>query len=139
MEHSLAFERNDRQINGHSESTEKASALSSDSVRRVTKCQTAGTNARGRLFALLEAQGVPAVEADDLVAALEAGAVAGAQCEVVKLGGMAPASSGLGFEDGWDERVMAVSEAWWASRTGTGHGVVAGRPGPLNWPYLSWM
>ncbi|MEU1806778.1 hypothetical protein [Streptomyces sp. NPDC019937] len=32
-----------------------------------------------------------ASEADDLVAALEAGAVAGAQCQVVELDGMAPA------------------------------------------------
>ncbi|MFD3424255.1 hypothetical protein [Streptomyces decoyicus] len=76
----------------------------------MTQHQTAGINARLKLFALLEAQGVPAAEADDLVAALEAGAVAGAQCEVVELDGMAPASSGPGFADGWDEGVMAVSE-----------------------------
>ncbi|MFI1265511.1 MULTISPECIES: hypothetical protein [Streptomyces] len=56
--------------------------------------QTAGVNARLRLFALLEAQGVAAGEAGDLVAALEAGAGAGAQCEVVELDGMAPASRG---------------------------------------------
>lgn len=48
------------------------------------------------MFTLLEAQGVPAREADDLVAALEAGAVAGAQCQVVELGGMAPGLSGRG-------------------------------------------
>ncbi|MEV5982086.1 hypothetical protein [Streptomyces sp. NPDC052114] len=64
-----------------------------------------------RLFALLEAHGVPASEADDLVAALEAGAVAGAQCEVVELGGMAPRSRGPVFEDSWDEGMTAVSEA----------------------------
>ncbi|MBB4890908.1 hypothetical protein [Streptomyces netropsis] len=60
----------------------------------MSQYQTAGTNARLKLFALLAAQGVPASEADDLVAALEAGAVAGAQSEVVGLGGRAPASSG---------------------------------------------
>lgn len=60
-------------MNGHSESTGKASVLSSDSVRRVTQYQPAGTNARWKLFALLEAQGVPAAEADDLVAALGPG------------------------------------------------------------------
>ncbi|MFH8681171.1 hypothetical protein [Streptomyces lydicus] len=98
-------------MHAHDESTGKASALSSDSVRRVTQYQTAGANARLELFALLEAQGVTAAEADDLVAALEAGAVAGAQCEVVELDGMAPASSGPVFADGWDEGVMAVSEA----------------------------
>ncbi|MFJ3950490.1 hypothetical protein ACIPXV_10525 [Streptomyces libani] len=60
-----------------------------------------------RLFALLAAQGVPASEADDL----EAGAVAGAQSEVVELDDMAPASRGELFADGWDEGVTAVSEA----------------------------
>ncbi|MFD3571528.1 hypothetical protein [Streptomyces sp. NPDC058667] len=94
-------------------------------------------NARLRLFALLEAQGVPASEADDLVAALEAGAAAGAQCQVVELDGMASASRGSLFEDGWDEGVRTVSEAWWASRTGSGRGVAAGRRGLLNWAYIS--
>ncbi|MFF7954082.1 hypothetical protein [Streptomyces griseorubiginosus] len=73
--------------------------------------QTAGTNARLRVFALLQAQGVPASEADDLVAALEAGAVAGAQSEVVELEGMASRSRGPVFEDGWDDGVRTVSEA----------------------------
>ncbi|MCY0921092.1 hypothetical protein OTB20_32555 [Streptomyces sp. H27-H1] len=77
----------------------------------MTQYQTAGVNARLRLFALLEAQGVPASEADDLAAALEAGAVAGAQCQVVELDGMAPASRGSLFADGWDDGVTAVSEA----------------------------
>ncbi|WP_346341937.1 hypothetical protein [Streptomyces sp. SID2563] len=73
--------------------------------------QTAGVNARLQLFALLEAQGVPAGEADDLVAAVEAGAVAGAQSEVVEMDGMAPRSRGPVFGDGWDEGVTTVSEA----------------------------
>lgn len=81
-------------MTGHHESTGPDPALSSDSIRRVSQYQTAGVNARLRLFALLEAQGVPTSEADDLVAALEAGAVAGAQCQVVELDGMAPASRG---------------------------------------------
>ncbi|GLW19863.1 hypothetical protein Stsp01_66060 [Streptomyces sp. NBRC 13847] len=83
-----------------------------------------------KLFALLEAQGVPA-EGDDLVAALEAGAVAGVQCEVVELDGMAPAFSGPGFADGWDEGVMAVSEVVvgiadrdWSRRGGRSAGAV---------------
>ncbi|MDN3297224.1 hypothetical protein QWM81_24900 [Streptomyces ficellus] len=67
---------------------------------------------RLKRFALLAAQGVPAAEADDLVAAVEAEAVAGAQNKVVELDGMAsPASPGAVFADGWDEGVMAVSEA----------------------------
>ncbi|MEV7862993.1 hypothetical protein AB0O86_30345 [Streptomyces hirsutus] len=45
------------------------------------------------------------------MAALEAGAVAGAQSEVVELDGMAPASRGEVFADGWDDGVTAVSEA----------------------------
>ncbi|MFF4984022.1 hypothetical protein ACFY3O_28760 [Streptomyces sp. NPDC001046] len=77
----------------------------------MSEYQTAGSNARLKVFALLDAQGVPAAEADELVAALEAGAVAGAQSEVVELDGMAPASQGARFADGWDEGVMAVSEA----------------------------
>ncbi|WP_221361483.1 hypothetical protein [Streptomyces beigongshangae] len=62
--------------------------------------QAAGGNARLKLFALLAAQGVPASEADDL----EARAVAGAQSEVVKLDGMAPASRGALFAESWDPR-----------------------------------
>lgn len=98
-------------MTGHHESTGPDPALSSDSVHRVSQYQTAGTNARLKLLALLEEQGVPASEADDLVAALEAGAVAGAQSEVVELDGMASASRGELFADGWDEGVTAASEA----------------------------
>ncbi|MEU1312468.1 hypothetical protein ABZ419_26755 [Streptomyces cinnamoneus] len=88
----------------------------------MSQYQTEGTNARWRLVALLAAQGVPAAEADDLVAALEAGA----QCE---LDGMVPASQGARFADGWDEGVAAVSEALvgivdrdWARRGGRSAG-----------------
>lgn len=98
-------------MTGHNETTGLDSALSSDSVRRVTQYQMAGVNARLKVFALLEAQGLPVSEADDLVAALEAGAATGAQSEVVELGGMAPASRGELFADGWDDGVTAVSEA----------------------------
>ncbi|MFB7982937.1 hypothetical protein [Streptomyces vinaceus] len=98
-------------MTGHHKSIGPDTALSSDSVRRVSQYQTAGTNARLKMFALLAAQGVPAAEADELVAALEAGAVAGAQSQVVELDGMAPRSRGPVFEDGWDAGVRAVSEA----------------------------
>lgn len=98
-------------MTGHHESTGPDPALSSDSIRRVGQYQTAGVNARLRLFGLLEAQGVPASEADDLVAALEAGAVAGAQSEVVELDSMAPRPRGPEFGDSWDDGVTAVSEA----------------------------
>ncbi|WP_229883991.1 hypothetical protein [Streptomyces omiyaensis] len=73
----------------------------------MSQYQAAGTKARLGLFALLEAQGVSAAEVDDLVAGLEAGA----QCEVVELDGMAPASQGVRFADGWDDGVTAVGEA----------------------------
>ncbi|MFF2779891.1 hypothetical protein ACFVU3_33945 [Streptomyces sp. NPDC058052] len=95
----------------------------------MSQYQTAGTNARLKVFALLAAQGVPAAEADELVAALEAGAVAGAQSEVVELDGMAPRSRGPVFEDGWDAGVRAVSEALvgiadrdWSRRCGRASG-----------------
>ncbi|MFD5889743.1 hypothetical protein ACFWHQ_27720 [Streptomyces sp. NPDC060334] len=97
----------------------------------MSQYQTAGTNAQLKMFALLAAQGVPAAEADELVAALEAGA----QSEVVELDGMAPRSRGPVFEDGWDAGVRPSARPWWASLTGTGPGAAAGRPGPLNWPY----
>ncbi|MCP9994700.1 hypothetical protein LUX34_01815 [Streptomyces werraensis] len=48
------------------------------------------------MFALLEAHGVPASEADDLVSR---GGRWG-QCEVVELGGMTP-PLGARFSDGW--------------------------------------
>ncbi|MFF4534139.1 hypothetical protein ACFY1P_33320 [Streptomyces sp. NPDC001407] len=76
----------------------------------MTQYQTAGVNARLKLFALLEAQGVPASEADDLVAALEAGAVAGAQCEVVERD-VYTGARGEEFGEGWYAGVTAVSEA----------------------------
>lgn len=98
-------------MTSHHESTGPDTALSSDSVHRVSQYQTASVNARLKLFALLEAQGVPASEADDLVTALEAGAVTGAQSEVVELDGMAQASRSERFADGWDDGVTAVSEA----------------------------
>ncbi|MGD9486082.1 hypothetical protein WDH52_23030 [Streptomyces sp. TRM70308] len=101
-------------MTGHHEYTGPDPALSSDSLHRVTQYQTAGVNARLKVVEGVRAPGStrpPASEADDLVAALEAGAAAGAQCEVVELGGMAPASRGVLFADGWDDGVRAVSEA----------------------------
>ncbi|MEU7620684.1 hypothetical protein AB0B27_32015 [Micromonospora rifamycinica] len=80
-------------------------------------------NVRLKVFALLAVHGVPASEADDLVAALGAGAVAGVQCEVVELGGMAPASRGAVFSDGWRdgrERGLGggIADREWSGRGG---------------------
>lgn len=101
----------------------------------MTQYQAVGVNARLKVFALLEAQGVPASEADDLVAAMEASSRR-AQSEVVEPGGIAPASRGSLFSDGWDDRVSAVSEALvgiadreWSRRRGRS-------VGPLNRPYI---
>ncbi|MET9554553.1 hypothetical protein [Streptomyces sp. NPDC006645] len=69
----------------------------------MSRYHTAGTNTGVRLFALLEAQGVPAGEADDLVAAPETGAVAETQSEVMELEGMASCSRGPVLEDGWGD------------------------------------
>ncbi|MGA5564700.1 hypothetical protein ACPCUV_26515 [Streptomyces platensis] len=76
----------------------------------MTQYQAAGTNARLKLLALLEARGVPASEADDL-------------------DGMAPVARGPVFEGGWDDGVTAVSEALvgfsdrdWARRGGLSAG-----------------
>lgn len=118
-------------MTGHHKSTGPDPTLSSDSVSRVSQYQAAGAEARLRVLALLQDQGVPAGEAEDLVAALEAGAVARAQSQVVGLGGMAPpASRGARFADGWGEGVAAVSEALvgiadraWARRGGRSAGV----------------
>lgn len=46
-------------MTGHHESTGPGTALSSDSTCRVTQYQTAGVNARLRLFALLERRACP--------------------------------------------------------------------------------
>jgi hypothetical protein len=79
--------------------------------------QAAGTNAQLRLSSLLQAQGVPTAEADDLMAALETGAIAGAQSEVVELDGMAPASRVARFTDGGERgpgghRSPGLGTAW---------------------------
>ncbi|MER7878353.1 hypothetical protein ABTY63_33235 [Streptomyces solisilvae] len=63
-----------------------------------------------KLFALLEAKSLSANEADDLVAALEAGAIAGAQCEVVEQD-VYTGAKGEEFGEGWYTGVTAVSEA----------------------------
>ncbi len=75
-------------------------------MRRATQYQTAGVHVRLKLFALLDAQGLPASEADDL----EAGAVAGAQCEVVEQD-VYTGARGEEFGEGWYAGVTAVSEA----------------------------
>ncbi|MGW2513936.1 hypothetical protein ACWC0A_32000 [Streptomyces scopuliridis] len=70
--------------------------------------------------------------------ALEAGAVAGGQCEVVELDGMTPASRGPVIADGWDEGMTAMREALTGiANRDREQRAAAGRPGPPNRPYTS--
>lgn len=87
----------------------------------MTQHQTTGASARLKRFALLAARGVRAAEVDDLVAAVEAEAVAGAQSEVVERDGMVPASRSEVFAEGLGR-----------GRDGRGCGVAAGRLRPVN-------
>lgn len=92
------------------ETTGFGSQLSSDPLRRITKYQTAGVNARLRLFEALAAAGVPAGEADELVSALEASAIAGAQCEVAELDGRSHADRSEDYGQGWYDGVTTVAD-----------------------------
>ncbi|MFJ8390543.1 hypothetical protein ACIQ9Q_39840 [Streptomyces sp. NPDC094438] len=103
--------------------------LSGDPLRRIGQYGTAGVNARLRLFEVLAAAGVPAPDADELVGALEAGAVAAAYSWVSELVDDAPAGHkayGQGWFDAgeaitsrlveradrvWEERCQAVKSA----------------------------
>ncbi|MGW0497524.1 hypothetical protein ACWD0Z_19440 [Streptomyces sp. NPDC003007] len=107
-------------MTGHHESTGPDPALSSDSLRRVTPYQTADVNARLKVSALLEAQGVPASEADDLVTALEAGA----QCQVVEVDDMTPAFRGSLSRTGGmtGEALVDIADREWSRRGGRSAG-----------------
>ncbi|MCX4233528.1 hypothetical protein [Streptomyces ortus] len=98
-------------MTGQHEPSEAEPELSRESGLRVIQYQRAGDRARLRLFAVLKAQDVPADEANDLVAALEAGAVAGARSEVVGLETAGPATQSTAFKDGWTNGVKVAGEA----------------------------
>ncbi|GAA1923557.1 hypothetical protein [Streptantibioticus ferralitis] len=96
---------------------------SSDPVRRVSQYQTAAVNARLRLLAILAASGLSADEADELVGALEAGAVASAHCDVVELEGNAPDERGEAYEHGWFDgttkmtgQLVQIADRTWEQR-----------------------
>ncbi|MFE2693665.1 hypothetical protein [Streptomyces mirabilis] len=65
-------------------------------------------NARLRVASLLAALGVEPGEAQQLIAAIQAGAVEGTQCEIVELDGRAPQGSSEPFEEGWFAAVQTV-------------------------------
>ncbi|MFF3431488.1 hypothetical protein [Streptomyces sp. NPDC002602] len=112
-------------MTGHHGSIGLNSSLSSDSVFRMIEYQTGGTGARLRLFEILAAQGVSASEADDLVAALEAGAVAAAWDELVELPHQVSGAQSKTFAAGWSTCVDTVANAlegladrFWTRRSG---------------------
>ncbi|MEU6626109.1 hypothetical protein ABZ926_35845 [Streptomyces litmocidini] len=74
----------------------------------MTGYQTAGVNARLRLLAVLAAAGVDDGQADDLLAAVEAGAVAGAHTWAVEEEEAAPVGCGEAYERGWFDGVATV-------------------------------
>lgn len=85
--------------------------VSVDPRQRMGDCQTKAVNARMRVHAALAAAGVEPDEADELVCALEAGAVAGAHCWVEELDGCAPDAHGTAYGEGFDggvERALQV-------------------------------
>ncbi|MFI8522753.1 hypothetical protein ACIGEZ_33915 [Streptomyces sp. NPDC085481] len=72
--------------------------------------QTMAVNARMQVHAALAAAGLEPDEADELVCALEAGAVAGAHCSVEELDGCAPGAHGTAYGKGWDGGVDRALE-----------------------------
>ncbi len=74
---------------------------------RIRRYQDDAVNARLEVFRALAAAGVPAERADELVARLEAGAVAGAHTWIAE--SSAPDGAEEGFEDGWNAGVRTVA------------------------------
>ncbi|MFD7409739.1 hypothetical protein ACFV7R_45760 [Streptomyces sp. NPDC059866] len=72
--------------------------------------QTMAVNARMRIFAVLAAAGLNPDEADELVCAVEAGAVAGGHCWVEEKFAMAPGARGEAYGEGWDGGVKAATD-----------------------------
>jgi hypothetical protein len=84
--------------------------MSKDPLRRVTEYQAHASNAALKLFEVLTAAGLSNEDAEELVCAVKAGAIAGAQCIVVERTGCADRERGEVFGDGWDAGVSVVSE-----------------------------
>ncbi|MFD4955182.1 hypothetical protein [Streptomyces sp. NPDC058451] len=84
--------------------------VSGDPRQRMGDFQTMAVNARMRVHAVLAAAGLEPDEADELVCALEAAAVAGAHCWVEELDGCAPDAHGTAYGEGWDGGVDRALE-----------------------------
>ncbi|MGW7603170.1 hypothetical protein [Streptomyces antimycoticus] len=82
--------------------------FSSDPLHRISEYQTAAVNAQIQVHAILAAAGLSAENADELMCAIEAGAVAGAQCQVVEWDGSAPSERGEAYGEGWYDGVTTV-------------------------------
>ncbi|WP_331732707.1 hypothetical protein [Streptomyces sp. NBC_00989] len=85
-----------------------ARQFSSDPLHRVSEYETAGVNAQVQVHAVLAAAGFSTEAADELVCAVEAGAVAGAQRHVVERDGSALPERGEAYGKGWRDGVAAV-------------------------------
>ncbi|WP_143670365.1 hypothetical protein [Streptomyces antimycoticus] len=103
---------------------------------RMGDCQTLAVNARVKIHATLAAAEMEPDEADELLCAVEAGAVAGAHCWVAELPGCAPGVHGTAYGDGWDggvDRAIGVGlhrrQRLPAARARTRHQVTAGGRG----------
>jgi hypothetical protein len=71
---------------------------------------TMQVNARMRIFAALAAVGIEPDEADQLVCAVEAGAVAGGHCWVEEQFARAPDERGEAYGQGWDDATTAATD-----------------------------
>ncbi|MFD3553522.1 hypothetical protein ACFWWA_15610 [Streptomyces goshikiensis] len=85
-------------------------AVSVDPRQRMDDYQTMAVSARMKVHAALAAAGLEPDEADELVCAMEAGAVAGAHCWVEELPGCAPDAHGTAYGGGWDGAVDRALE-----------------------------
>lgn len=83
--------------------------LSADPHRRMDDYMTMQVNARMRIFAALAAVGIEPDEADELVCAVEAGAVAGGHCWVEEQCELAPEGRGEAYGQGWDDATTAAT------------------------------
>ncbi|WP_405681851.1 hypothetical protein [Streptomyces sp. NBC_00057] len=96
--------------------------VSVDPRQRMGNYQTMAVNARMKVHAVLAAAGLEPNEADELVCAMEAGAVAGAHCWVEELPGCAPDAHGTAYGEGWEGAVDRALTFWFpppTARTGS--------------------
>ena len=84
-------------------------ATLADVLQRIGNHQTTAVDSRARLFSILAAVGVNADEADEMVCAIEAGAVAGVYSGVADMEADAPDGRGDVYGQGWFDGVRKVT------------------------------